>query len=186
LFYLYIRFTVYFSLSHYFRDEENNAKRQKTKEEEESDKLTVSNFRVSQRSIEMLKGRGIEKFFPIQAQTYDLIYEGKDIVGRAQTGSGKTISFALPVCEKLLLDLAELRKTRFRTPSVICMAPTRELAKQNAEEFQRCCHKELSVVAVYGGVPIRDHCTLFYFYFYFIATPYLPYYFLINVIIYTF
>lgn len=65
----------------------------------------------------------------LQAQTYEHIRRGKDLIGRARTGMGKTLAFAVPVIEKLLADGAAGNKPG-RRPRVLVMAPTRELAKQ--------------------------------------------------------
>ena len=63
-----------------------------------------------------------------QAQTYAHIRKGKDLIGRARTGMGKTLAFAIPVIEKLLAS--GIPSKRGRHPRVLVMAPTRELAKQ--------------------------------------------------------
>jgi ATP-dependent RNA helicase DDX21 len=93
----------------------------------ESDPNALENFRISAASMANLRAGGIKALFPIQAMTFDHVFDGKDVVGQAKTGSGKTISFGLPIIEKLL---ANPPQGRGRPPSVIVMAPTRELAKQ--------------------------------------------------------
>ena len=70
---------------------------------------------------------GYETPSPIQAQTIPLLLEGKDVVGQAQTGTGKTAAFALPILSRL--DLQQ------KDPQVLVLAPTRELAIQVAEDF---------------------------------------------------
>lgn len=65
----------------------------------------------------------------LEAQTYEHIRRGKDLIGRARTGMGKTLAFAVPVIEKLLAD-GDAGKKPGRRPRVLVMAPTRELAKQ--------------------------------------------------------
>jgi ATP-dependent RNA helicase DDX21 len=50
--------------------------------------------------IQVLKEKGIHKFFPIQYETFDSIFRGKDLIARDRTGSGKTIAFSLPVIER--------------------------------------------------------------------------------------
>ena len=71
-----------------------------------------------------------------QAQTYAHIRKGKDLIGRARTGMGKTLAFAVPVIEKLLASGAALK--RGRAPRVLVMAPTRELAKQVGAPTEMC------------------------------------------------
>ncbi|XP_051883357.1 nucleolar RNA helicase 2 isoform X1 [Pristis pectinata] len=107
-----------------------------------------SNFRISQETIKLLKARGVTHLFPIQAQTFDHIYDGSDCVAQARTGTGKTFSFAIPLVEKLQLDLTEQR--RGRPPKVLVLAPTRELAIQVAKDFKDITRK-LAVSCFYGG-----------------------------------
>ncbi|DAZ96216.1 TPA: hypothetical protein N0F65_012578 [Lagenidium giganteum] len=126
---------------------------------EEATKTVVSNvggtenpsldqFRISEQTKAALRKRGINALFPIQAMTFDKILDGKDLMGRARTGMGKTLAFALPVIEKLLSG--NNKKARGRAPRVVCMAPTRELAKQVASEFEQTA-PTLETVCIYGG-----------------------------------
>ena len=88
---------------------------------------------------------GYETPSPIQAQTIPLLLEGHDVLGQAQTGTGKTAAFALPLLSNL--DLSE------KDPQVLVLAPTRELAIQVAEAFQKYASnmKGFHVLPVYGG-----------------------------------
>ncbi|MCB0323202.1 MAG: DEAD/DEAH box helicase [Bdellovibrionales bacterium] len=88
---------------------------------------------------------GYETPSPIQAQTIPLILEGGDIVGQAQTGTGKTAAFALPLLSRINLALRE--------PQVLVLTPTRELAIQVAEAFQRYAAylDGFHVLPIYGG-----------------------------------
>jgi len=92
---------------------------------------------------------GYETPSPIQAQTIPLMLEGKDLVGQAQTGTGKTAAFALPILSKL--DIKQ------KNPQVLVLAPTRELAIQVAEAFQKYAKhlKGFHVLPVYGGQDYR-------------------------------
>jgi ATP-dependent RNA helicase DDX21 len=114
-----------------------------------------SKFRVSPETIKILEERGFKCMFPIQAMTFDHIFDGKDLIGRARTGSGKTLSFALPVIERLLNESKtdkKIGKAPGRLPRVLCLSPTRELARQIAIEFD-AIGRQLSTVCVYGGAP---------------------------------
>jgi ATP-dependent RNA helicase DDX21 len=129
--------------------------------------LRVSTYRISQPTQQKLKDRGIVALFPIQAATFDAIFDGKDVVGRARTGTGKTLSFALPVIERLLLQPEELTKQRGRQPRVLVMCPTRELAKQVSGEFESVLSSGFRCLTVYGGTPywdqervLRDGCDI--------------------------
>jgi len=88
---------------------------------------------------------GYETPSAIQAQTIPLILEGKDVVGQAQTGTGKTAAFALPLLSRL--DLKQ------KDPQVLVLAPTRELAIQVSEAFQKYAHhmRGFHVLPIYGG-----------------------------------
>ncbi|RJF71777.1 DEAD/DEAH box helicase [Deinococcus cavernae] len=92
-----------------------------------------------------LAERGITEASPIQAESLPLTLNGKDMIGRARTGTGKTLAFALPIISKL-----EPSRERARLPRAIVVAPTRELAKQVAEEFSKS-GVGLTTVTVYGG-----------------------------------
>jgi ATP-dependent RNA helicase DeaD len=88
---------------------------------------------------------GYELPTPIQAATIPLLLAGRDVIGQAQTGTGKTAAFALPLLNKL-----DLSKSK---PQVLVLAPTRELAIQVAEAFQRyAAHMPgFQVLPIYGG-----------------------------------
>lgn len=90
---------------------------------------------------------------PIQEQTIPLILEGRDVVGLAQTGTGKTGAFALPVLSRLA-ESADVNG-RADAPQVLVLAPTRELALQVADAFDTYAQQidDVSVLAVYGGSP---------------------------------
>jgi len=95
--------------------------------------------------LKVLDEVGYESPSPIQAQTIPLLLEGKDVLGQAQTGTGKTAAFALPLLSNL--NLSE------KDPQVLVLAPTRELAIQVAEAFQTYASKlkGFHVLPVYGG-----------------------------------
>jgi ATP-dependent RNA helicase DeaD len=88
---------------------------------------------------------GYESPSPIQAATIPHLLAGKDVLGQAQTGTGKTAAFALPI-----LDRLDLRKSK---PQALVLAPTRELAIQVAEAFQRYATHipGFRVLPIYGG-----------------------------------
>ena len=86
---------------------------------------------------------------PIQTQAIPEILAGKDVLAGAQTGTGKTAAFALP----LLTRLMESPRVQSKRPSALILAPTRELADQVATSIQRySANTELTTLAVYGGV----------------------------------
>src|SRR3972149_4727424 len=89
---------------------------------------------------------------PIQAQAIPPALEGRDVVGVAQTGTGKTAAFLLPSMQRLMTGG---QKGRAQAPRMVVLAPTRELALQITEHARRLCHfTHLTVATVYGGAPL--------------------------------
>ncbi len=95
--------------------------------------------------LQALTAVGYETPSPIQAQTIPVLLAGSDLLGQAQTGTGKTAAFALPILTQI--DLAQM------SPQALVLVPTRELAIQVAEAFQRyAAHlKGFHVLPLYGG-----------------------------------
>ena len=115
-----------------------------------SDKITAFNQLALNKSLlKALDDVGYETPSPIQVETIPLLLAGKDIIGQAQTGTGKTAAFALPLISNL--DLKQ------KDPQVLVLAPTRELAIQVAEAFQKYARhvKGFHVLPVYGGQDYR-------------------------------
>jgi len=110
--------------------------------------LAFTELELSKPVLRALDDVGYETPTPIQAQTIPHILAGKDVLGQAQTGTGKTAAFALP-----LLSHINIKKVK---PQVLVLAPTRELAIQVAEAFQRyAAHmKGFHVIPIYGGQDI--------------------------------
>ncbi len=95
--------------------------------------------------LKSLSRLGYETPSPIQAECIPLLLQGRDIIGQAQTGTGKTAAFALPLLSRVDLSLSK--------PQILVLAPTRELAIQVAEAFQSYASgiKGFHVLPVYGG-----------------------------------
>lgn len=97
--------------------------------------------------LQSVEAMGFEEATPIQEQTIPLALEGRDVIGQAQTGTGKTAAFGLPMLQKI--------DTNSRKIQGIVVAPTRELAIQTQEELFRLGRdKRVSVQVVYGGADI--------------------------------
>ncbi len=97
-----------------------------------------------------IRNAGYTNATPIQKKTMPTILEGKDVLGLAQTGTGKTAAFVLPILQRLLNQQAG--KTSARTKALI-MVPTRELAEQIYENIKMlAAHTTIKSMAVYGGV----------------------------------
>ena len=90
---------------------------------------------------------GFEEPSPIQKQAIPIAMQGKDIIGQAQTGTGKTAAFGIPILERI--------EGLTKYPQAIIIAPTRELALQVSEELAKIGkHKRIKVAAIYGGQSI--------------------------------
>src|SRR3954464_12860254 len=102
------------------------------------------------RLVEALAGLGYEEPTPIQEQTIPPLIEGRDLLGQAATGTGKTAAFALPILQRLVASP--------RTgggPMALVLVPTRELAMQVAEAVHRYGRAlGVRVLPIYGGQPI--------------------------------
>jgi ATP-dependent RNA helicase DeaD len=111
----------------------------------EEPRPTFADLGVDNRVLRALDDVGYETPSPIQAATIPALLEGRHVVGLAQTGTGKTAAFALPI-----LSQVDLRQ---KTPQALVLAPTRELALQVSEAFERyAAHLPgLHVLPVYGG-----------------------------------
>jgi len=107
-------------------------------------------FGLHKSLIRGVQEAGFENPRPIQNETIPAGLEGRDVLGLAQTGTGKTAAFALPLLEQLVTE-------RRRGPRVLILAPTRELATQIAVEIRELSKfTRVKMVTVYGGVPIRN------------------------------
>jgi ATP-dependent RNA helicase DeaD len=107
-------------------------------------------FGLSPELLSGLAALGFQDPSPIQRAAIPELMLGRDLVGQAQTGTGKTAAFALPLLERL--DFQQ------RNPQVLVLTPTRELAMQVAEAFNSYAAKlsQVRVLAVYGGADFRD------------------------------
>lgn len=116
--------------------------------------MSFESLGLSHNIIHSVKKLGYLKPFPIQEQAVPVILQGKDLMGIAQTGSGKTACFVMPILEKL--QNAEVKKDR--NVQVLILVPTRELAVQIDEVFRAFTDnlkREVRTMAVYGGVSIN-------------------------------
>ncbi|MGB0216798.1 MAG: DEAD/DEAH box helicase [Alteromonas oceani] len=107
--------------------------------------LTFTDLNLPQPILQALEKVGYEKPSPIQAESIPLLLNGHDLLGQAQTGTGKTAAFALPMLANLDIE--------GNYPQLLVLAPTRELAIQVAEAFQAYASfsKKIRVLPIYGG-----------------------------------
>ncbi|MBT2585769.1 DEAD/DEAH box helicase [Arthrobacter sp. ISL-95] len=120
-------------------------------EEEEEEGVRFVDLGIDGRVLAALQDVGYEKPSPIQAATIPLLLEGRDVVGLAQTGTGKTAAFAVPALSRLA-ELHDLNGPSRKTQALV-LAPTRELALQVAEAFTSYAKHidDFTVLPVYGG-----------------------------------
>lgn len=110
--------------------------------------MSFKNFGIIDPIIKAVNDIGYTLATPIQKQAIPLILEGKDIIGCAQTGTGKTAAFALPI-----LQLLESDTKKYKMPRALVLVPTRELAiqiDQSVAAYSK--HIRVSRLAIYGGV----------------------------------
>jgi ATP-dependent RNA helicase RhlE len=107
--------------------------------------ITFDELGLSAQMLRAIKDAGYTKPTPIQAQAIPLGLKGRDIMGLAQTGTGKTAAFTIPIVERLT---GGPKRTR-----ALILTPTRELCQQVEESFRKYGrHSQLEVISVYGGV----------------------------------
>jgi ATP-dependent RNA helicase DeaD len=110
---------------------------------------SFSDLRLSPEILEAIHDVGYEQPSPIQEQTIPPLLEGKDVIGQAQTGSGKTAAFGLPMLQYVDPSEAEVQG--------LVLTPTRELCIQVTQALRAYgARKGVDVVAVFGGAPIRS------------------------------
>lgn len=125
---------------------------------------------LPQTLVERLNSLKYEKPYPIQEQSIPVILQGNDLLGIAQTGSGKTASFVLPILSKL----NKPSKEKSREIDALVLVPTRELAEQVKDvftEFSGALEHPVKAMAVYGGVSINPQMKALYGVNVLVATP---------------
>lgn len=107
-------------------------------------KMNFKQLGINENLINLLKSKGITSPTPIQEKCIGLIKEGKDVIAEAQTGTGKTLAFLLPLFENISLDSKHIQ--------ALILTPTRELALQITEEAMKLKQsKDVNILAAYGG-----------------------------------
>ena len=111
------------------------------------DSVSFGELVISRRVAQALRDMGFEEPTPIQQRAVPLLFEGKDVIGQAQTGTGKTAAFGIPIVEMV--------NTRSGVQALI-VTPTRELAIQVAEEISKIGrHRRVRTLPIYGGQSIE-------------------------------
>ncbi|WP_427339615.1 DEAD/DEAH box helicase [Caloranaerobacter sp. DY30410] len=112
-------------------------------------KIEFKDLKISKEILRAIEDMGFEEPSPIQAKAIPLLMEGKDVIGQAQTGTGKTAAFGIPVLEKIKPESKKLQ--------ALILCPTRELAIQVSEELRRLSKykNDIKILPIYGGQPIE-------------------------------
>src|SRR5690349_7005402 len=112
-------------------------------------KLRFDELQLSEELQKAVADMGFTEASPIQSEAIPYILEGRDVIGQAQTGTGKTAAFGIPALE--LIDTSD------KSVQVLVLCPTRELALQVSEEFRKLAKykKGLRIPAIYGGESIE-------------------------------
>ena len=110
--------------------------------------MKFEELNLDERILRAVEDMGFEEASPIQASAIPVIMDDRDVVGQAQTGTGKTAAYSIPVLEKIDPDLKKLQ--------AVILCPTRELAVQVAEEIRKLAKymSDIKVLPVYGGQEI--------------------------------
>ncbi|HEX9287978.1 MAG TPA: DEAD/DEAH box helicase [Anaeromyxobacteraceae bacterium] len=110
---------------------------------------SFDDFNLSEQVRQGIAERGYLRPTPVQAATVRPLLDGRDVIVRSKTGTGKTAAFGIPILERI--------PSGYRRPAALVMCPTRELALQVADEIAGLGkHKDVSVVAIYGGASMGD------------------------------
>ncbi|XP_057482093.1 DEAD-box ATP-dependent RNA helicase 16 [Actinidia eriantha] len=129
------------------------------KEEEQEEEQTFEELGLDPRLVRALTKKGVDKPTPIQRVAIPLILEGKDVVARATTGSGKTFAYVLPLLQKLFSDSGSKKKLG---PTAFVLVPTRELCQQVYSEILsliELCRVQLKVIQLTSTMSSSDLST---------------------------
>src|SRR5262249_6035925 len=114
--------------------------------------MSFANLGLSEKGLQAVEASGYLEPTPIQAEAIPHVLAGRDVLGIAQTGTGKTAAFTLPMLSRL-----ERGRARARMPRTLILEPTRELAAQVEESFLRYgINHKLNVTLLIGGVSFGD------------------------------
>ena len=119
---------------------------------------TFSDLQLDDILIENLQAQNIKEPTAIQAQTVPVALDGKDVLGSAPTGTGKTLAFLIPAVQHLL----DFPRRKPGPPRILILTPTRELAMQIAEQAKLLTKStHLSIATITGGVAYMNHAEVF-------------------------
>jgi len=132
--------------------------------------MTFDNLGLPKSLLELLDKENYKSPYPIQKEAIPMVLKGKDVLGIAQTGSGKTASYVLPI----LSTLNHNQRAKDRQVDVLVLVPTRELAEQVKDVFnlfERGISNTVKTMAIYGGVSINPQMKALFGVSVLVATP---------------
>ena len=114
--------------------------------------VSFESLGLSQETLRALAERGYRQPTPVQAQAFQPAFQGKDLIVRSKTGTGKTAAFALPLLERIPKGMRETE--------ALILCPTRELAAQVATEMEELAkYRDIQIAAIYGGAAMKPQET---------------------------
>lgn len=120
--------------------------------------MVFQDFGLDQAIIQGIEAQDYREPTPIQKQAIPVLLKGRDLVGCAQTGTGKTAAFAIPILQNLLKGDREGNQEDKKQIRALVLAPTRELAIQIGEQFEHYgAHLDMKVGVIFGGVTPKRH-----------------------------
>ena len=132
--------------------------------------MTFDNLGLPKSLLELLDKENYKSPYPIQKEAIPMVLKGKDVLGIAQTGSGKTASYVLPI----LSTLNHKQRAKDRQVDVLVLVPTRELAEQVKDVFnlfEKGISNTVKTMAIYGGVSINPQMKALFGVSVLVATP---------------
>lgn len=120
--------------------------------------MVFQDFGLDQAIIKGIEAQDYQEPTPIQEQAIPVLLKGRDLVGCAQTGTGKTAAFAIPILQNLLKEDRQGNQEDKKQVRALVLAPTRELAIQIGEQFEHYgAHLDMKVGVIFGGVTPKRH-----------------------------
>ena len=128
---------------------------------EESGLVNFADFNLDPKILKAVAEQGYTQATPIQAKAIPIVLEGRDVMGAAQTGTGKTAAFTLPIIQKLLPSSNASASPARHPIRALILTPTRELSDQVADNASLYAkHTDLRTAVVFGGVDIKPQAML--------------------------
>mmetsp|Transcript_599 Transcript_599/g.841 ORF Transcript_599/g.841 Transcript_599/m.841 type:complete len:682 (-) Transcript_599:127-2172(-) len=112
---------------------------------------------MNQNVVDVLSNKGITRFTEVQAEAFEPVLAGRDVIGRSRTGTGKTLAFLIPALERVTAAASNQRGSSNQNVSILVISPTRELATQIGDQAEKLLtyHPKLSCQVMFGGTNMK-------------------------------